>query len=915
VQKPRATLVGRTEELHTLQTLVTRARNGVSGALVVRGDAGIGKTSLLDAATTNLAGTKVIRSDGFEAELSIPYAALQRVGMSLVAHIGALPPRQARALRVAWSVEEGPAPDRFLVGLGMLALFAEAGDQHPVICVIDDAHWLDSESRDVLAFVARRLQAESTVLLFATRDNDESDTQFAGIASVRLTGLDTQSAVQLLSTTATERIDPYAATQIAAATGGNPLALIDLARDMTIRQLSHLSLSHNPVPISSQLEANYLRQVRQQGPDVQRWLLVAAAESAGHPDLIASAAAALGIPPGSAFDAQQAGLVTLGDSIVFRHPLVRSAVYGAMVGAERRQVHAALAREASLLGMVEVNAWHASESAPGTDLAVADQLETVAERAARRGGLVSQARLLARAADHTPPGRQRNGRLLSAAEAAGEAGAAHLSLELLDRIDPEDLDPVQRGRMIMARTELSVFIADPMPIMRSPASMLEAADQLHGHSADLEQKALLRAFEMAFVAESLMQGTTLRELGQRLDTGARVLDGPYATVLRGLSAHALLPYADAVPLMREALQTLSALDDVDVPAFGYVGVIFTTALFDKRAGLEYLDRLARIARDAGALRALDTVLWVRSLFELDFGDPATGGQFMKQVRELRQAIGYEAENVINVAYLAWTGAPRDQLELIGEAVKSMGFGGVYTSAMTALGIRDIAEGHYRDAYDRLKPVIENPLLQVTYIRLADFVEAAARSGHRVDAMDTARTIAMMAGASGSPILRGLAQRCHALLASDADAESHYLRAVEVLSAADVPADLGRAHLLYGEWLRRMKRRRDAREQLRTAVEIFDRIEAPSFAERARSELAATGEKVIKREFVAGVEMSPQEGAIARMAADGKTNAEIGAALFISTNTVDYHLRKVFQKLGISSRRQLADRFDSRSGGS
>jgi DNA-binding CsgD family transcriptional regulator len=794
----------------------------------------------------------------------------------------------------------------------MLALFAAAGDQRPVICVIDDAHWLDSESRDVLAFVARRLQAESTVLLFATRDNDESDKQFAGIASVRLSGLDTQSAVQLLTTAATARMDPYAATRIAAATGGNPLALIDLARDLTIRQLSHLSLSNNPVPLSRQLEAHYLRQVRQQEPDVQRWLLVAAAESTGHLDLIASAAAALGIPSGSAVDAQQAGLVTLAGSIVFRHPLVRSAVYGAMLGAERRHVHAALAQAASLLGMVEVEAWHASESAPGTDVTVADQLEAVAERAAKRGGLVSQARLLARAADHTPPGRQRNDRLLSAAEAAGEAGAAHLSLELLDRIDPEDLDPVQLGRMILARTELSVFIADPMQIMRSPASMLQAANQFNGRAVGLEQKALLRAFEMAFVAESMMQDVTFRELGQRLDAGAQVSVGPYATILRGLSAHALLPYAEAVPLMRKALRALAALDDAELPTFGYVGVIFATALFDKPAGLEYLDRLARIARDAGALRALDLVLWVRSLFELDFGDPAACGQYVKRVRDLRQAIGYEAENVINVAYLAWTGAPRDELELIGEAVRSMGFGGVYTSATTALGIRDIAEGHYHDAYGRLKPVIDDPLLQVTYIRLADFVEAAVRSGHRADATATAQTITMMAVASGSPVLRGLEQRCLALLASDADAEPHYLRAVEVLSAADVPADSGRAHLLYGEWLRRMKRRRDAREQLRAAVEIFDRIESPSFAERARGELAATGEKVSKREFVAGVEMSSQEGAVARMAAEGKTNAEIGAALFISTNTVDYHLRKVFQKLGISSRRQLADRFDSRN---
>jgi len=568
-----------------------------------------------------------------------------------------------------------------------------------------------------------------------------------------------------------------------------------------------------------------------------------------------------------------------------------------------------LAKQADRLGLVELGAWHAAQATLGTDTAVASRLDSVAGLAARRGGLVSQARLLARAADLTPAGAERNDRLLAAAEAAAEAGAAQMSRQLLDRIEPDDLDRIQRGRMTVARSALAVFIADPAAVITGPAEMLKAANDFHGHQPEREQQALLRAFELSLTTELLMERTTLSELGHRLEAGATVADGPFATVLRALGAHILKPYADAVPLMREALELLSCLDDESLPKFGFVGIALSTALFDERAGASYLSRLARIARDAGSLRSLDTVLWVRSIFELGRGDPAVGGRYVEQVRELRRAIGYEAENVVNVSHLAWTGAPRDQVEFLAEATQSMGFGGVTTSAKAALAIREIAEGRHSDAYRRLRTMVEEPFLQVTYLQLADYVEAAARSGHRAEAAATSQTISAMAEASGTTWLRGVDQRCQALLADEAHAEELFTRSIELLDAANVPADCGRAHLLYGEWLRRRKRRRDAREQLRVAVEIFDRINAPAFSARARNELVATGEKIKNRQKVAGVEMSPREAAVAFMAADGKTNAEIGAALFISTNTVDYHLRKVFGKLGVSSRRQLAERFD------
>ncbi len=438
--------------------------------------------------------------------------------------------------------------------------------------------------------------------------------------------------------------------------------------------------------------------------------------------------------------------------------------------------------------------------------------------------------------------------------------------------------------------------------------MLAAANSFHGLESDREQRAVLQAFEYALVTELLMVGTTLLELGRRMAAAAELLDGPRGIVLRALSAHVLAPYSEAVPVIRHALDTLFALDDTELCDFGFAGIALSTALFDVDSGTEYLTRLARIASDAGALRALDTVLWVRSTFEIGRGDPAAAGRYLEQVRELRRAIGYPAENVVNVAFLSWTGAPREEVEAFASVTRSMGFGGVEAFATAALAALDIAEGSYANAHGLLTWMIDAPFLQVTYLQLANYVEASIRSGHTDDAVETTSRITAMAEASGTPWIRGLDQRCRALVCDDDSAEEHYLSAVELLSTANVRVDLGWAHLLYGEWLRRMKRRRDARRHLRTAIDAFDRFEAPAFAQRARTELAATGAPTSERQLVAGVEMSARELSVAELAAAGHTNAEIGATLFISANTVDYHLRKVFGKLGVSSRRQLTEHF-------
>ena len=897
-------LLGRNAELRQIGALLAHARNGRGGALLLAGEPGIGKTSLLEAATADLPGMQLLRVDGYEAESTMPFAALQRLTVPLREHLPALPENHQQALRVAAGSIAGPPPDRFLVGLGVLGLLAAAGDLRPVVCTVDDAYLLDSESLDALAFVARRLEAESAALVFASRHASHLEARVAGVPTLRVDGLAPEPAVQLLVSSLPETIDPALASQIAGATGGNPLALIDLAGGLSIRQLIEASLADEPLPVGHHLEAHYLRQVRELPPDVRRWLLIAAADSTGNLDLISAAAEQFDAPGSAGDEAEAAGLVELGVTVRFRHPLVRSAAYGAAAGFERRSVHAALASAALGLGMVELEAWHAAKSTLGTDADVADRLEKVADLAGERGGFSSRASVLVQASALTPGGPRKYTRLVGAAEAALAAGAAQLANTLLEEVDEGRLDPVARGRMVAVRASVAMFLSAPGP-RRSVTDMLAAAAALGSEDIDRAQDALIQAFYFLLPAERQAEGTTLPELGRRLREGAELRGGTAATILQALSAHILLPYEQAVPLMREAVDTIGKLQGEELLQYGAVSVVFTSALWDATGRRECLERTAAAARDSGSLRVLDLVLWSMSIAELKGGTPRRAAQHMEQVRELRRAIGYDAENVINVAMLAWAGAPAAEVEMMAEGAGDLGWGGVHASGISALATRELAEGAYDSAYVRLKPLVDDPFLQVTPLEYPDFVEAAARSGHLDEAGEVAARLEAIAAANGSAWAEGVAQRSGALV-DDHGAEPLYRAAITSLTSAGVELDLARTHLLYGEWLRRARRRRDARQHLRRAADIFDVVEAPAFAQRARNELEATGERSEQRQTRSGTDFTTQELTVAQLAASGHTNAEIGATMFISVNTVDYHLRKVFAKLGISSRRQLAD---------
>jgi DNA-binding CsgD family transcriptional regulator len=558
---------------------------------------------------------------------------------------------------------------------------------------------------------------------------------------------------------------------------------------------------------------------------------------------------------------------------------------------------------------VQTEAWHAARAVLGTDPEVADRLAHSADLAARRGGLASQATILARAAELSEPGPVRGARQIGAAEAALAAGAIHVAHRLVDEIDPAAVDAVTRGRAIAVRSALGIFTGDTAGVRGATAASLKAADEFHGHDAGREQRALLTAFDRLCNAERMVVGTTHDTLGRQLIAGARVADGPLSVILHGLGALIQEPYPQAVPPARAALETILALPDREMMQMASVTAALGTFLWDNDGRAAALSRAAGAARDAGALQLVDTLLWVMALSELWGGSLRRAVTFDELVREVRRAMGYDAENVPNAAVMAWTGSPPEVVEAIAAGADAVGFGGVSSAARAAIAVRHLADGRYQEAYDQLTPLLADSFLHTTPTYYPDYVEAAARSGHRDEAERVATRLADLADANGSPWCQGLARRALALVSTQdaAHAERHYQASIDTLGKTGAEMDLARSHLVYGEWLRRARRRREAGDQLRLALEHFRHSGAELFVARTTAELGPLSDSGDADSGPRQFDLTTQEHTIAQLAAVGRTNSEIAANLFISPNTVDYHLRKVFQKLGVSSRRQLTDR--------
>jgi DNA-binding CsgD family transcriptional regulator len=899
-----AGLIGRDAECARLDALVATVAGGGSAVLLVSGDPGLGKTALLGHAGGAAAsvGVRVVRLAGVESECELPFAGVHRLLLDLDVPANALPDVQRAALDVAFGRTAGPPPDRFRIGVAVSTSLAAA--EGPLLCVVDDLQWIDPDSRDVLAFVARRLHEGGVGLLLGER-TAATPGPFADLPDLRLDGLDPVAATALLGRVVGRPLDPPIARRIVTATAGNPLAILELSAELSGHQLVGGTLLPEPLPIGHTLERHYLAQVRELPAETQTWLLIAATADSGDPGVVAGAAAILGVAADAAAPAEVRQLVRAAHRVEFRHPLVAAAVYNGATSAQRGRVHRAVAHALGA-GTFE-QTWHLAAASVGRDEAVAAALEDAASRAAERGGHAARATFLQRAAELSPEGPGRLDRLLSAAEALTASGFPARAGELMGSVPLDGLEGVRRGRAMLVLVDIHLASGDVGRVSRLPVLCMAAADAFAAEDPAGEVTAMLRALESALTLEHGMAGTTMSELAERALQCTAARSGSLAgALLVAMAELATRPYADAASALRAAADALAAApEEAATLRHVIVGYAITTALFDEQARDDLVRRAAEASRHAGALQTLHSVLWLRSLAEAGLGRPASAARLLQEVREVGRTIGLTAVTEVifsNAMGSAWRGGEpvREEIGRTAAIGRASGMTGMETIAAHAGVVLDLAEGRFQDAFPAAAGIRAARFLQVGNAVLADLVEAAVFAGRDAEAAAAAADLDEIARASGMPWSGGLAARCRALCATDGVAvEAHFRESAGLLARTRATGELARTRLLYGEWLRRSRRRRAARVELRAAVRGFEEAGAASFADRARRELRATGESPATGALTA------QEFSVAELAAGGATNAEIAVRLSLSPHTVDYHLRKVFRKLDIGHRRELA----------
>ncbi|HEX6651316.1 MAG TPA: AAA family ATPase [Thermoleophilaceae bacterium] len=902
-------LVGRRDECDVLDGLLAAARGGRSGVLALRGEPGVGKTALVDYAVGAASGFRVARAVGVESEVELAFAALHQLCTPMLDRTQHLPGPQRDALGAAFGLIAGNAPERFLVGLAVLSLLSETAHEQPLLCVIDDAHWLDRASAQALAFVARRVLADPIALVFATR---EQSVELGGLPELLVGGLKGHDARVLLGSAVDGPLDDRVRDRIVAETRGNPLALLELPRGLTPAELALGFRVPDAEPLSARIEESFQRRVQELPAASQRLLLIAAADHLGEAARTWQAAGLLGIGTDAAVPASEAGLLDIGTQVRFRHPLVRSAVYHAASAQDRQEVHRALAQVTDPQQDPDRRAWHLAEAASGPDEEVAAELERSAGRAQQRGGLGAAAAFLERSAELTPERERRAERLLLAAGADLGAGAHDRAQRLLRESLPHLHDPRARGQAL--GMEGAIRYAEGLG-GDTPGLLLEAASALRELDARLARETLMNAFHAAMWAGSLTSGTTMVDVAE----AARTLPPPDggatapSLLLKGCTERVTAGYAPAVEWWRRATAAYPGeLDGQPVPQWLGMLWIATGELFDFEGHLAVARERSRLAREQGALATLPVALSCQGWAEHMAGRIDVAEALTAEAREIAAAIGTPAmpgaHEIMHLAMLTWRGLEEEARALadavMADAVaRGQGFG--VSIAQFNLMALELGHGRYEEARACGLELFKADALYIGSIQLADLIEAAARCDDLETAHAALERLSERALASERPWGVGLLARGRALLAGDDDAEAFYEEALEQLERSGVVIDVARTRLLYGEWLRRRRRRRDARMQLRLAHDMFQATGGGAFAHRARVELLATGEHARARVSETLDELTPQEKQIAQLAADGESNAEIAAQLFISPHTVAYHLRKVYSKLGLSSRNQLA----------
>ena len=904
-------LLGRDSECAALDELVASVRAGPSRALVVRGEAGVGKSALLAYLVQHAPGCGIARAAGVESEMELAFAGVQQLCAPFVERLDRLPEPQANALGTAFGLLDGDAPDRFRVGLAVLSLLSDAADERPLICVVDDAQWLDAASAQVLAFVGRRLGAESVGLVLAVRETP-GERPFDGLPELVVVGLGDDDAQALLEMVLAGPLDARVRDRIVAETHGNPLALLELPRGRTPDELAGgFGLNGEPA-LAGQIEVHYQQRLSALPLSTRLLLLIAAAEPVGDPLLLWKAAATLGVDAGAAAAAADAGLIEVGAQVRFRHPLVRSAVYSAAAPEDRRRVHQALADASDADLEPDRRAWHRAEATAGLDEEVAAELERAATRAQARGGLAARAAFHERAAELTPDPSRRARRALEAARGKQQAGAPDAALRLLATAEAGPLDELDRARAQLLRAQVTFARTRGRD---APPLLLDAAKRLEPLDAALAHATYLDAFAAALSADRLARGGDPREVATAVlaaDWGRALVHQPRSChlLLDGLTRLTSEGYTAGASALKEALHAFreTQLPEEDELHWLWLACHIARALGDDAAWDDLTHRQVQLAREVGALSLLPVALDDRIHADLFCGRMASAVSLVAEAEAVVEATGSQVALRGPIAVANWRGDDAEAVALTEarrQGVLSRGEGLWLLATDWGNAVRYNGLGRYDDALAAAERAAEDPRgLGTPMWLLADLIEAAAHGGKPERAVGPLERLTEIAEANGTDWALGFLLRSRALLSEGDAAERLYREAVARLGRTRIRVAQGRTLLVYGEWLRRENRRVDARVQLRAAHELLTEIGMAVFAERARRELLATGETVRKRTVETIDDLTPQELQIAQRAADGQTNPEIGSQLFLSPRTVEWHLRKVFGKLGISSRKDL-----------
>jgi len=902
----RAGLLGRAEECALLIGLIEDVRKGSSRSLVLQGEAGIGKTALLEFLAASASDFTVARAVGVESEMELAYASLHQLCAPLLDQLSGLPPPQRQALEIVFGSRSGPSPDRFLVGLGVLSLLSEVGGKRPLLCLIDDAQWLDLASAATMAFVARRLAADPVGMVFAARQLGTESLQHLIILEVK--GVGDSDARALLGSAVQFRLDDRVGDRIIAETRGNPLALLELPRGLTPNQIAGGFGLLEAQALTGRIEDSFVRRLKALSADSRRLLLLAAAEPEGDPLLLVCASERLGMAV-AVVDAEIGGLLTVGERVTFRHSLVRSAVYRSASVQDRRIAHLALAQATDRDADPDRRAWHLASAAAEPDEEVALELERSAGRAQARGGLAATAAFLQRAVALSQDPARRTERALAASQASLGAGAFDAALGLLSTAEDGALDEFQRARVDLARAQVAFASFD----RDAAALLLQAAKRLAPLDAALARDAYLDAWAAGMIAGALGRTVSLRDISEAAANAPPPPDPPRPSdqLLDALALLITKGRTAATPLLVSVARTF-ARDEISEEQglrWGWLAPVAAYVLWDDESWYMMIQRLLELARDASALAWLPMFLNVSASVMTWSGDFARAASAIGEGDAIAEATGARLTRYSAIMLAALQGNETEASRLISTAIEEATTGGQGHGVQYARWVAAVllnGAGRYDDAVKWASQASDDaPELFVSARALPELIEAASRANQIQLAADALERLAETTQPTRTEWALGIEARCRALLSHGETAERLYREAIDRLGRTRVRTELARSHLLYGEWLRRENRRADAREQLRTAYDLLTAIGMEAFADRARVELQATGETVRKRTVETRDDLTAQERQIARLAREGLSNPEIGARLFLSPRTVEWHLRNVFNKLGIRSRRELA----------